>query len=174
MKFSVIAKRVIWGKNLRQTLLRALILAIVCFVVFGVFLLPARIEGHSMEPTFYGGSIIFINTLHSRFGEPRRGDIVAISTGGGRASLLSRSPLLLKRVIGLPGERVMFQNGVLIVNGRQHPEPYVKKRNSSWNMSEVEIGMNEFFVVGDNRSMPMNTHTHGRVRRQRIIGGPLF
>ena len=174
MKFSVIIKRIIRGKNLWQTLLRSLILIIVCFVVFGFLLLPARTEGHSMEPTFYCGSIIFINTLRYRFREPRRGDIVAISTGSGRALLFSRSPLLLKRVVGLPGERIMFQDSVLIVNGRQIPEPYVKNPNSNWNMPEVKIGMNEFFVVGDNRSMPMGDHTHGRVRRQRIIGGPLF
>ena len=174
MKFSVIMKRIIWGKNLRQTLLRSLILMIVCFVVFGFFLLPAHTEGRSMEPTFYCGSIVFINTLRYRFNEPRRGDIVAISTGRDRALLFSRSPLLLKRIIGLPGERIMFQDGVLITNGLQVPEPYIKKRNPNWNMYEVKIGMNEFFVVGDNRSMPMSAHAHGRVSRQRIIGGPLF
>lgn len=174
MKFSVMAKRVIWGKNLRRTLLRSMILAIVCFVVFGFFLLPARTEGHSMEPAFYCSSIVFISTLRYRFNEPCRGDIVAISVGGRRALLFSRSPLLLKRIIGLPGERIMFQDSVLIVNGRQIPEPYAKRRNFSWNMPEVKIGMNEFFVVGDNRSMPMSAHTHGRVSHQRIIGGPLF
>lgn len=174
MKFSVIVKRAIWGKNLKRTLLRALILTIVCFVIFGFIFLPARVEGHSMEPTYYCGAIIFISMLHYQFRQPRRGDIVAISTGVGRASLFERSPLLLKRVVGLPGERIMFQNGALIVNGQQIPEPYVRGWNYGWNMPEVEIGMNESFVVGDNRSMPMSAHTHGRVDHQRIIGVPLF
>ena len=127
-----------------------------------------------MEPTLYSDTIIFINTLRYRFSEPRRGDIVAISIGARHLSPFNRSPLLLKRVVGLPGERIAFQDGILIVNGLQIPEPYVKKRNSDWDMVEVELGTDEFFVVGDNRSMPMSEHTYGRVVRQRIIGKALF
>jgi len=69
----------------------------------------------------------------------------------------------------------MFQDGALIINGQQISEPYtIKCGIVTWNMPEVDIGMDEFFVVGDNRSMPISVHTHGRVRRQKIIGVPLF
>jgi signal peptidase I len=126
-----------------------------------------------MEPTYYSGDIIFINTLRYQFREPRRGDIVAISTGIGRVSLFRRSPLILKRVVGLPGERLAFQKGILTVNGQPIPEPRLKRR-PRWNLPEVKIGPDEFFVVGDNRFIPPETHYHGRVKRYRIIGGPLF
>ena len=119
-----------------------------------------------MEPTYRDGSINFVSTLRYRFREPRRGDIVAIALAGRRV-------MLLKRVVGLPGERLAFRDGTLIVNGRPTPEPYLKN-GYDWNMPEVEINSDEFFVVGDNRQMPFETHLSGRAKRHKIVGGPLL
>jgi len=119
-----------------------------------------------MEPTYRNGSVNFVNTLRYRFREPRRGDIVAISLAGRRI-------MLLKRVIGLPGERLAFREGALIINGQPTPEPYLKS-DYNWNMPEIKIDSDEFFVVGDNRQMPLEEHLHGRVKRHKIVGGPLF
>lgn len=154
------------GKSPRRTLWRAGILALVSFLLFGFILLPIRIRGVSMEPTYGDGSINFVNTLSYRFREPRRGDIVAIRLAGRRV-------MLLKRVVGLPGEHLAFREGTLIVNGQPIPEPY-RKGGYDWNLPEVKIGSDEFFVIGDNRRMPPEFHEHGRVRRHKIAGGPLF
>lgn len=160
------AKRILFGKSLRRTLVRAAILATSSFILFRFLFLPVRIIGISMEPTYRDGSINFVNTLRYRFRAPRRGDVVAIRMAG-------RHVMLLKRIIGLPGERLAFHNGTLTVNGKVIPEPYVKNIGD-WNLAEVTIGLNEFFVAGDNRLMPIEAHAHGRVERGRIIGGPLF
>jgi len=160
------AKRILFGKSLRRTLVRAAVLATISFILFKFLLLPTRINGVSMEPRYRNGSINFVNTLRYRFRAPRRGDVVAIRMAG-------QHVMLLKRIIGLPGERLAFHSGVLIVNGKPTPETYVKD-GRDWNLPEVKIGSNEFFVAGDNRSMPIDFYAHGCVERSRIIGGLLF
>lgn len=166
MKFGKIIKRIIRGKSLRQTLVRAFVLALVSYLLFGFILLPIRITGISMEPTYRNNSINFVNTLRYRFRPPRRGDIVAIRLAGRRA-------MLLKRVVGLPGEYLAFWKGDLIVNGQPISEPYLEKFYR-WNVPKVKISPDEFFVVGDNRFIPPELHEYGRVKSHKILGGPLF
>lgn len=160
------ARRIIYGRSLRHTLIRASILAVVAFVLFKFLLLPVRISGISMEPTYKNGSINFINTLRYWRHAPDRGDVVAIRMAGQRV-------MLFKRIIGLPGERLAFAKGLLLINEKVIPEPYLKN-GCDWDLPEVIIGPNEFFVAGDNRGMPIEAHTYGRVECSRIVGGPLF
>lgn len=159
-------RRIIYGRSLRHTLIRASILAVVAFVLFKFLLLPVRISGISMEPTYKNGSINFINTLRYWMHAPDRGDVVAIRMAGQRV-------MLFKRIIGLPGERLAFDKGLLLINEKVIPEPYLKN-GCDWDLPGVIIGPNEFFVAGDNRGMPIEAHTYGRVEYSRIVGGPLF
>ena len=145
------------GRSPRRTLKRVVVLALVSFLVFKFILLPVRLNGSSMEPTYHNGSINFIDTLRYRFREPRRGDIVAISLAGRRV-------MLLKRVLGLPGERLAFRDGTLIINGHPLPEPCLKS-SGDWNMPEEKIGPDEFFVVGDNRQVPLKAQLRSEERR---------
>jgi signal peptidase I len=81
--------------------------------------------------------------------------------------------MYVKRIVGLPGERIEFRNGTLVVDGREIVEEYLQ-RPSSWTTQETPLGSDEFFVVGDNRSMPVEQHEFGRVKRERIAGPLLF
>jgi signal peptidase I len=154
------------GRSPKRTLLRAAVLAAVCFIVFTFVLLPVRLRGTSMEPTYTDGVLNFVNALRYRLRTPRRGDIVAIRMAG-------RHVMLFKRIVGLPGERVAFRDGALLIDGREVDEPYVHHR-AAWDMEEVTVGPNEYFVVGDNRRGSIEAHALGRVQRGRIVGGPLF
>ncbi len=169
MNFRRMVKRIIMGKSPRRTLERAGILVLVSFLLFGFLLLPIRITGISMEPTYRDGSINLVNTLRFRFRQPRRGDVVAIKLAGRRV-------MLLKRIVGLPGDRLAFRKGILTINGQPFLEPYIEphRKRPRWDIPEVKIGLDEFFVVGDNRLIPPRVHYHGRVKSYRIIGGPLF
>ena len=79
------------------------------------------------------------------------------------------SLMYLKRVIGLPGESVAFTGGVVYINGQALDEPY-EKGDCDWNLPPVKLGPTEYFVVGDNRSMPSQFHVFGKVERDHIVG----
>lgn len=150
------------GRNPKVTLIRAAVLAVVCILGYHFTVLRIRVEGISMLPTYQDGSKHFVNRVAYLWHEPRRGDVVSIRLAGVHL-------MYLKRIIGLPGETVAFVNGHVLINGEVLDEPY-EKLPSDWNVPPVKLGPDEFFVVGDNRSMPSQDHTFGKVERNRIVG----
>ena len=152
------------GRNPKRTAIRALVLAVFCFVFFKFFIfkfivLPVRIEGNSMYPTYHDWGINFVNRLSYRHTLPQRGDVVGIRMAG-------PSVMLMKRIVGLPGETVAFENGRLMVNGAEMPEPYMRHYSYAPYMSPVTLGPNEYYVIGDNRP----NSDQGRIERERIMG----
>ncbi len=159
------------GRRPKRTLVRLAVLVAASVVVFKFVLLPIRVMGLSMEPSFHDHAVNFINRLAYISGEPQRGDVVGI-----RMSTNADGPLqfmLLKRVVGLPGETISFSGGRLLVNGEPQEEPYLKL-HSNWNERGRRLGSNEYFFVGDNRSMPPEQHEHGVAYRSQIVGRVLF
>jgi signal peptidase I len=154
------------GRHPRRTLVRIGLLIAVSVVLFGWVLLPVRTYGPSMLPTYSSGSFHLVNRAAYVVREPARGDVVAVRLAGWRV-------VYVKRIIGLPGERVTIRDGIVLVNGRALDEPYVVQR-APWQMREMALGPDDFFVVGDNRGMRMEQHEFGRVRRERIAGPLLF
>lgn len=154
------------GRNPKLTLVRVALLILVCFVVFKFILLPIRVEGISMLPTYRDGSVNFVNRLAYLRHEPRRGDVVSIRLAGPHL-------MFMKRIIGLPGETVAFQSGRVLINGEVLDEPY-EKTACDWTSTPVKLGPEDYYVVGDNRTMPLELHKHGETPRYRIIGKVLL
>lgn len=150
------------GRRPRATLARIAVLVVTCFVTFKFILLPIRIEGISMQPTYHDGQLNCINRLAYVRHEPRRGDIVSVRLAG-------PSVMYMKRIIGLPGETVAFHLGHAFINGQPLEEPYLKYR-CDWEQAPVVCGPTQYYVVGDNRSMPFDYHTKGRADRSHIVG----
>lgn len=159
-------RRVAFGRSPRRTFLRAGALVLASIVVFGYILLPVRGEGISMVPTFRPGRLSLVNTLAYWRREPARGDIVALRMAG-------RHVVYVKRVVGLPGERVAIVDGTVMINGRALAELYVTYR-ARWRLAEITLEGDEYFLVGDNRGMPMAQHELGTARRARIVGKLLY
>jgi signal peptidase I len=150
------------GRNPKVTLARAAVLVVLCIVIFKFVLLHIRVEGISMLPAYKDGTTHFVNRLAYLWHQPRRGDVVSIRLAGIHL-------MYLKRIIGLPGETVAFANGRALINGEVLDEPY-EKLPCDWNLPPEKLGLDEYFVVGDNRSMPRQDHTFGKVERDRIVG----
>ena len=145
-----------------MTLVRAVILGVLTVVLYKASLYSIRVEGISMLPNYRDGQRNFIFRLaYKRYG-PQRGDVVGVRFAGPHV-------MYLKRVVGLPGEKVWFSKGHVMVNGAPIPEPYLKWP-TNWESEPVELGPDDFFVVGDNRTMPINQHDHGIATRERILG----
>lgn len=154
------------GRNPRVTVVRLIVLAGLTFFVLRYLFLPVRVTGISMLPTYRDGERRFVNRVLYRFRAPERGDIVAIRTTG-------LSILYMKRIIGLPGERVRIRRGVVLINGEPLDEPYLEKP-LPWNWppkgEERVLGPDEYLFIGDNRTMPVELHEFGVQKRSRIVG----
>jgi signal peptidase I len=100
------------------------------------------------------------------FSEPERRDIVAIRLAGEKV-------ILLKRVVAMEGDVVEFRNGSLYVNEAKTVETFVRYP-SNWNLPPREVDKDHVYVVGDNRSVPIDVHQFGQTPVERIIGGPLW
>lgn len=165
---STFFKRILLGARPRRTLLRCGLLLLICVLLFGYVLAILRLDGQSMEPTYRHGAIALANRLAYFRQGPERGDVVAV-----RLRESGRGIFYLKRVVGLPGEQVGFRDGQLWVDGRPVSEPYLVYP-SDWDMDPVLCSPDEYFLVGDNRSMPIRDHTFGRARGSLILGKVIF
>jgi signal peptidase I len=161
-----LTRRLVFGSNPRRTAVRVLVLAAVSFVTFRWVLMPIRAEGISMLPTYRSGSLNLVNRLAFTYGQPERGDVVAIRLAGPHV-------LYVKRIVALPGERFSMVRGQAYINGVPFIETYVRERRQ-WDVPEVTLTAREYFVIGDNRSMRASDHDFGRVDVSRIVGKVIF
>lgn len=155
-------KRLLIGRRPKRTLLRATITATLLLVTFHFILLPARVTGKSMEPTYMDRSVTLINRYAYRWSRPKRGDIVAVKTTG-------EHNLFLKRVVGLPGETVEIRSGTVYINEEPLAEPYVRF-SQQWNDPPKVVEPDKYLLIGDNRGMPKDWHTWGQVWFSSIAG----
>jgi signal peptidase I len=161
------------GRNPKVTIVRIAVLVVVCVVVFNFILLPVRVQGISMLPTYKDKKANFINRLAYLQHGPRRGDVVGLRLSTMSTPYHAPGVMYLKRVVGLPGETVAFAHGRLLIDGTALDEPYVKAP-CNWNSAPVTVGPNQYYVVGDNRSMAQEDHEHGRAEKEQIVGKVLF
>jgi signal peptidase I len=154
------------GRKPGVTLIRIVVLALTSFLVFRFVLLPIRVQGVSMLPTYKEPSVNFVNRMAYSFHAPRRGDVVAVRTSG-------LSIMYMKRIVGLPGETIAFRGGRVLINGKPLDEPYVKLP-TNWNVEPEVVQPDHYYCVGDNRSMPPQDHEKGQAERSRIVGKVLL
>jgi signal peptidase I len=169
-------RTILIGRNPRKTLARVAVWAVLCILIFKFALVRVEVSGISMMPTYKDQSKNWINRLAFLWHEPRRGDVVAVGFSpieDAAHFVIPPHIMLVKRIIGLPGETVAFSDGQVLINGDVLDEPY-EKYPCNWNIPPVKLGADEYYVVGDNRSMPEIDHTKGRCKRQQIIGKVLL
>ena len=142
------------------------------FVSFFIILFvyqPVRVEGGSMEPGLEDQERIFINKLVYRFGSIEHGDIIVFHYPRD----LRKS--FIKRVIGLPGDRIRIYQGRVYRNGVLLPEPYVPEDYADeHSYPETVVPMGSYFVLGDHRSMSNDSREFGPVQREYIYGKAVF
>lgn len=146
-------KKSIWAAQKNRTVLRwiieigiALLLAFVCVSAFGQTI---TIQESSMNPTIQAGDKVLINKAAYMFGSIKRGDVIIY-----KSSDSADAAYHVKRVIGLPGEKVQIKDGLILINGTTYMEdvdlPSINEGGLA--ASGVTVGTNEYFVLGDNRN----------------------
>jgi len=152
--------------------LRDLAFSVLIAVVSIVFIYqPVKVEGTSMTPGLDDQERIFINKFTYRFGlgDIKRGDTVVF-----------RAPMdpdksYIKRVIGLPGDRVRIERGQVYVNGRALVESYIQDDYRDYSsMQEKVVPPDKYFVLGDHRNSSSDSRAWGWVPRDKIYGKAVF
>ncbi|HET8706214.1 MAG TPA: signal peptidase I [Pseudomonadales bacterium] len=150
-----------WAQ-LIMDVLETLLLSVVMFVVINALSARVRVDGFSMLPTLQDGEYVLVNRLAYKLGNPERGDIIVFHFP------LDETQDLIKRVIGLPGDVIRVENGVLSVNGQTLTEPYIAA--APLYDGEWQVPPNYLFVLGDNRNDSSDSHSWGPVSFDKIIG----
>ncbi len=166
----------LWGEL--RSLLRDVVFAGVIAILIVVFVVqPVRVEGQSMMPKLHDQDRIFVNKfiypLREWMGdkEPiKRGDIVVL--------LFPQDPSksYIKRVVGLPGEKVKVEDGKLYINSAQIDEPYLDPEYLSQDSmpNEQTVDPHHYFVLGDNRRNSSDSRYWGQVPEKYIYGKAIF
>lgn len=159
-------KHSLLGKKPVSSILRLLALIFLTFILFKFILLPIRVTGYSMWPTFHNGEIKFINRVAYLYTEPQRGDVVAVEFSGEGA-------VLLKRIIALPGESFSVRDGDVYINGELLFEPYafgkIVSSNRLGQMRPILLEPNQYAIYGDNRPI-----SEGFLKYENQIIGRIF
>jgi signal peptidase I len=149
---------------------RDLLIAIGLALVIIVFLYqPVKVEGTSMAPLLSDQERIFINKFVYRFEPIERGDVVVFWYP------LDRSKSFIKRVVGLPGEKVEIRQGVVYVNGHAIQEPYVPSQYEDISdFGPIRVPRGSYFVMGDHRISSNDSRVFGPVASKYIYGRAVF
>jgi signal peptidase I len=154
-------ERVNWGR-FALDIIETLILAVILFLGINAISARVRVDGFSMRPTLEDGEFVLVNKLSYRFSEVQRGDIIVFHFP------MNPDEELIKRVIGLPGDRVVVQDGRVFVNGRELNEGYIAAAplySGEWTVSEGHL-----FVLGDNRNDSSDSHSWGLLPFDKLVG----
>ena len=141
-------------------------LAVILFLVINTLSARVRVDGFSMLPTLQDGEFVLVNKLAYRLGSPARGDIIVF-----RSTTVADLDLV-KRVIGLPGDKVEVRNGEVILNGQVLSEAYINAAPNYSGTWKVPDGC--LFVLGDNRNDSSDSHQWSYLPQQNIIGKALL
>ncbi len=144
------------------SVLQTIVFAVILFVVVNMLTARIRVEGDSMEPSLVDGQFVIVNKLAYSLQDPQRGDIIVFRFP------LNPERRFIKRIIGLPGDHVQVQDGQVFIEGNLLNEPYLAvppAYNDRW-----DVGLNQVFVLGDNRNNSSDSQNWGALALEDIIG----
>lgn len=145
---------------------------ILAALIFSEMSFPrSSIDGPSMQPTLWTGQHLLVSRLHYLFGPIQHGDIAVFDPPG------QDGDMLIKRVIGVPGDIIEVRDQLVYRNGELLDEPYFVNRPCTVYMcpdNTWQLGEDEYFMMGDNRNRSNDSRRFGVVDRSAIVGKSLF
>ena len=177
-------------KNIASTLAILIIAPLVALLITSFLFQSYEVFGPSMESTLHDGDRLIVvkaprtwAKIRNKTFMPMRGQIVVFTKldlflagehGGNKQ--------LIKRVIGLPGERIVVKEGVLTVYNKEHPDGYQPDKEQAYGKViqktgidvDVTVGDDEVFVCGDNRDNSLDSRTFGPIKTKDIVGTAAF
>lgn len=161
-------------KEIKEIVITTIICFVFVFILVNYFYKPIRVVGSSMYPTLDEGYIGFTSIIGRNYGELNRFDIVVVNAKDGS------NDLWVKRIIGLPNEKIKCVDGIIYINDKKIDEKfldedYVKSQKRLYgqfteDFEEVKIPKDCYFIMGDNRHHSYDSREVGLFRKDDIIG----
>ena len=151
--------------------IKDILFAVVIAVILIQFVKPTIVKQSSMEPNFYEDDYLFVSKQsYTLFGEPQRGDVVVV-----HSSLVQENgeeKMLIKRIIGLPGETIDIIDGEVYINDKKLEEDYLKEDFTSGEVKRLVIPEGKIFCMGDNRRVSIDSRDEdvGCIEIDDVIG----
>ena len=161
------------ASSLLREVAEVIVLAVILYVGISFAVQAVHVEGLSMYATLDNNDYLIANKIDYKLHAPQRGDIVILRPP------TNNSTDFIKRIIGLPGERLLIRSGYVYINGHKLDEPYLPEQwvnDTNWpdNSSGRVMGTEEYFVMGDNRNRSQDSRFFGPITRDRIDGKAWF
>lgn len=165
-------------KNMKKILyaiwdiIEVFVIALIAVLAIKYFLIqPFIVNGASMEPNFYDGDYLIVDEISYVFDNPSRGDVVVFHAPQ------NYNDYFIKRIIGLPGERVVVDDNVVTIYNKEYPngfkldEKYLPKFSIEWKgYIDITLEKDEYFVLGDNRINSLDSRYWGPLKKGKIVG----
>lgn len=169
-----VTRRAAWYAKTQETL-RFIVTVGFFFIIIKTFLIqPFLVQQTSMVPTFEPYDYIIVDRFSYTFlEEPKRGDVVVFKSGPENGNRY-----LIKRIVGLPGEQITIDGTTTVVTNSAHPEgfqldeTYIKNKDER-TKKVTTLGADEYFMMGDNRPLSLDSRQIGPIKRTQIIGRTL-
>jgi signal peptidase I len=153
-------KPILW-REIANEWVKPLLKMLLVVLLINLFLPRYYVEGHSMEPSFHENDLLLTSAFDVLSDSLERGAVVVLSSP-------VDGTMVLKRIIGMPGDTIEIRNGTVYVNGEALNEPYINERPIY--SGEWQLGADEYFVLGDNRNHSYDSADYGPVTRDHIRG----
>ena len=160
------------ASSLLRELFEVIVLAVILYFGISFAVQAVHVEGLSMFATLYDNDYLIANKIDYRLHAPQRGDIIILRPPS------DNSKDFIKRIIALPGERILISHGIVYINGHKLDEPYLPEQWTQLDTWGGPDGMivppNAYFVMGDNRNRSQDSRIFGFIGRDRIDGRAWF
>ena len=161
--------------SLLREVAEVVVLAVILYIGISFAVQAVHVEGLSMFATLDDNDYLIANKIDYRLHAPQRGDIVILRPP------TNNSTDFIKRIIALPGERLLIRDGTIYINGHKLDEPYLPEEwtqdasPAPWSIGDGQvIPPNDYFVMGDNRNRSQDSRFFGPISRDRIDGKAWF
>ncbi len=159
-----------WAKEIISWVKTIIFCLIIAFLINNLIIVNAEVPSSSMENTIMTKDRLICNRLAFMFSEPKRFDIIVFKFPD------DESQLFVKRVIGLPGDEIVIDDGNLYINGELTEEPYLKEAPMPLDFGPYYVPVDHYFALGDNRNVSKDSRAwiNTYVPSENIVAEPLF
>ncbi|MBQ9023934.1 MAG: signal peptidase I [Bacilli bacterium] len=157
-------------KEIIKTVITYVGIVLIVIIIRIFFIDPVRVDGRSMNTTLKNGEVMLLNKIIYKRHDIKRFDIVVIK---------EQNKLIIKRVIGMPGETISYKDNVLYINGEKMEDPYPSSTTDDFSIEDIghtKVPGDTYFVMGDNRSDSLDSRYPqvGVINKTQILGRARF